>query len=132
MLETLVHLEITDDAIPLGYFYLRVSVSEDVIVVDLPVLHEESESNGKISRSGIEKIGKDTWQDDMELTQSIGDRWLSEGASALARVPSSIVPHTWNYLLNPAHPDASKVVITSAEKCKFDERLLVGRRSFAT
>jgi RES domain-containing protein len=38
--------------------------------------------------------------------RAFGDRWLSEGRSALLRVPSSIVPESHNILINPRHHDA--------------------------
>ena len=30
---------------------------------------------------------------------------------ALARVPSAIMPNTWNFLLNPEHPEAGEIRI---------------------
>ena len=37
-------------------------------------------------------------------TQLLGNRWLTEQASAVLKVPSVIVPVEYNYLLNPVHP----------------------------
>jgi RES domain-containing protein len=37
--------------------------------------------------------------------QSIGDAWISSGASLGMRVPASVLPSRNNVLLNPAHPD---------------------------
>src|ERR1017187_797869 len=44
---------------------------------------------------------------DLTFTQDIGDAWLAAKSSALLRVPSIPSPESWNYLLNPLHPDAS-------------------------
>jgi len=33
------------------------------------------------------------------------------------------VPRTWNYLLNPEHPDAKQVQIAEVIKERFDNRL---------
>ena len=45
--------------------------------------------------------------DDLDSTRAIGDAWLASRESALLRVPSIPSPESWNYLLNPLHPDAS-------------------------
>lgn len=63
------------------------------------------------------------WKGHHDLTRPIGDLWLSSGESPLARVPSAIVPRTWNYLLNPEHPDAVKVKIVSVMHERFDNRV---------
>ena len=45
-------------------------------------------------------------------------------ASALLRVPSAIVPESFNVLLNPLHPDAAKVVVVDYREWPWDRRLL--------
>lgn len=57
-------------------------------------------------------------------TKKIGDVWLTEGRSAVLRVPSAIVPAENNYLINPEHPDFSKIQISRPERFVFDPRLL--------
>jgi len=42
-------------------------------------------------------------------SQQIGDTWCARGTSIALRVPSVIVPRESNVLLNPLHPDFSKV-----------------------
>jgi RES domain-containing protein len=58
--------------------------------------------------------------------QRIGDEWVWSQRSALLEVPSVIVVRESNYLLNPAHPDFSSVVIGEPEPFTFDVRLLAG------
>lgn len=43
-------------------------------------------------------------------TQRIGTRWQEEKASVGLRVPSVLIPETYNVLLNPEHPDFSELV----------------------
>jgi RES domain-containing protein len=62
------------------------------------------------------------WAERILLTRFLGDEWLDQAETALARVPSAIVPRTWNYLLNPDHPDAAKLKIESATREHFDNR----------
>lgn len=49
------------------------------------------------------------WSVGSAASQYIGDDWLARGTSLLLRVPSVVVPVGWNYLLNPAHPEARRV-----------------------
>jgi RES domain-containing protein len=63
-------------------------------------------------------------------TTKFGDAWVSSGRSAVMRVPSVIVPGEWNYVLNPNHPDFSKIVLGKPRLLKPDLRLgPVGSRS---
>ena len=55
--------------------------------------------------------------------RQIGDKWIESGASAVLRVPSTLVPAESNFLLNPAHPDFKKLVIQDAIDFHFDPRL---------
>ncbi len=59
-------------------------------------------------------------------TQAYGNRWLTENRSAVLSVPSVIIPQERNYLINPAHPDFSKIRIhrEQTQRFKIDERLL--------
>ena len=56
-------------------------------------------------------------------TQEIGMRWLVEARSAALRVPSAVVPRAFNVLLNPAHPDASRLTTGGADPFAWDPRL---------
>lgn len=56
-------------------------------------------------------------------TASAGDAWLRGLGSAALRVPSVLVLHAWNVLLNPRHPDAEQARIVTIEPFGFDPRL---------
>jgi RES domain-containing protein len=105
MLETLVHLPLDESDWPNRYKLLRVEIAGAAEPVDLPPPLTD-------------------WQENLAATQRIGDAWLAERWSALARVPSAIVPFTWNYLLNPSHPDAAKAKAVEATEHLYDPRLL--------
>jgi RES domain-containing protein len=106
VLEVLVHLE---SSIPLpGYSLIQVAFEESLI--------EELE---------IEDLPPD-WRASPPPVdvQTIGDRWIEEGRSAVLKVPSAILPIECVYLLNPQHPDFGKVNILTPIPFSFDERLL--------
>jgi RES domain-containing protein len=60
---------------------------------------------------------------DRAATAAWGDAFLAAAATPLARVPSVIAPESWNYLLNPLHPDAPRVAVTRAGHWPWDARL---------
>jgi RES domain-containing protein len=56
------------------------------------------------------------------LSQQIGDTWAKTARSAILALPSVLTDET-NYLLNPAHPDFSKIAFGKPEPFTFDPRL---------
>lgn len=63
------------------------------------------------------------WSENLEATRAMGSEWLRSMRSALLRVPSVLAPATFNVLLNPAHLDAKKIVISNVLEYPFDPRL---------
>ena len=57
------------------------------------------------------------------LARSIGDRWLATQVSAGLRVPSSVIPHEYNVLLNPSHPEFLQVTYSVPLDFPFDPRI---------
>jgi RES domain-containing protein len=55
--------------------------------------------------------------------RAIGDDWVAGGASAVLRVPSTLVPGESNFLLNPRHKDFAGLRIGKALPFQFDPRL---------
>jgi RES domain-containing protein len=55
-------------------------------------------------------------------TQARGDEWLVGKRTPLLRVPSAIMPETWNWVLNPRHPDRGSIRIIQVEVHLYDAR----------
>jgi len=108
MIEALAHLELDEKDWPRSYQLMEVEVPKALRVVEL------SPGAGK------------SWRKSLAATRRIGDAWLRSGRSALARVPSAILPRTWNVLLNPDHNDARPVRIVRTIRAEYDPRLLPG------
>jgi RES domain-containing protein len=106
LLEILVHLEVDEDHRPDNYQLLKVNADDSV-------------SRREISLCELPR----NWSADEQITQLIGDAWLADSSSALLRIPSAITPETWNWMLNPRHPEANKVKITAKGKYPYDWRL---------
>jgi len=108
LLETLVHLKLDAEDLPPSYKLMRVAVPAGKHFVELAA-------------------GMGAWQKDMHHTQALGDTWLASKSSALAKVPSAIMPHATNWLLNPKHPQARSIRIAEVLTVEYDERLLRAR-----
>lgn len=78
-----------------------------------------------------EEVDKTTMPPDWTLyenfsqCQLIGDHWVARRSSAVLKVPSSIIQEEFNYLINPQHPDCSKIIIQKVEDFIFDPRLIL-------
>ncbi|WP_139113494.1 MULTISPECIES: RES family NAD+ phosphorylase [unclassified Pseudomonas] len=64
------------------------------------------------------------WQANEPTSQSVGNRWLDEGVELLLPVPSALLPHATNYLINAAHPQAQTHLSEMLERFWFDKRYL--------
>ncbi|MCY7351276.1 MAG: RES family NAD+ phosphorylase [Cytophagaceae bacterium] len=56
-------------------------------------------------------------------TQAFGDEWIQSGRTAILKVPSALIPHEFNFLINPAHPDFPQIQLLQTEPFVFDSRL---------
>ena len=108
LLEILVHLEIEEGHLPRFYKLLEIHVPDDVRI-------EKLEDWAKLPKG---------WPKKQAVTRALGDQWLDRNSAALLQIPSALVPRTSNFLLNPLHPDAAKIKITSVSRQGLDRRLL--------
>ncbi len=58
----------------------------------------------------------------LEASQEVGREWLLGVATLALVVPSAIVPHEANYVLNVNHPQFARLVVKHA-RFSFDDRL---------
>jgi RES domain-containing protein len=107
MLEVMVHLEIDAEDIPDTFKLLTVNVpSIDSCCMNL--------SNDLLTKG---------WNNNTKLTQNIGNEWLAKGSSTLLKVPSAIIPSSYNYLLNPLTASSKTIGIIEVASFPFDEKL---------
>lgn len=55
--------------------------------------------------------------------QKIGNKWIKDHRSAVLRVPSAVIPVEFNCIINPDHPDFSKIKIGRKQRHALDVRL---------
>jgi RES domain-containing protein len=106
LIEVLVNLKGNPRLFPDRYQMLQVTVPADVTVDEV--------HPGSLVEGG---------QDDFQTTRNLGDQWLKDQRTALLKVPSAPSPESFNYLLNPNHPDATKVTVKLGRWLRYDRRL---------
>lgn len=106
LIETLVNLEGNPELFPDTFQLIRAEAPDNLTIGTL---------KPKALPSG--------WQNNLSVSQRLGDEWLGNGRSALLEVPSVPSPESVNYLFNPLHRDAALVKIDWCKKMKYDRRL---------
>lgn len=107
MLEVSVHLDLSED-LPTDRYYVEIEIPDEIEILelqadDLPMYWD--------SRPPVLE------------TQFIGDDFVQQNTAAVLKVPSCIVTQEYNYLINPHHPESSKIIIKSINRFLFDQRL---------
>jgi RES domain-containing protein len=95
--------------VPFDYWMIAIEIPDDSIF--------ELET-GKLPKK---------WRDfpHQTSTQNIGNEFLKENKFLVFKAPSAVVQGDFNYLINPFHPDFSKVKIVNKEPFSFDNRLFI-------
>ncbi len=105
-LEVSVHLDLSED-LPSDRYYVEIEIPDEITVFEV----------------NIEDLPAD-WDSKPPTisTQTIGNDFVFENEGAVLKVPSSIVPQEFNYLINPNHPDSKKIKVISQTLMTFDSR----------
>ncbi|MDR0793235.1 MAG: RES family NAD+ phosphorylase [Chitinophagaceae bacterium] len=105
-LEISVHLDLSE-SLPVDRYYVEIEIPNDI-----PILGIRPESL------------PEKWDaiPPATITQYIGDTFVYRNEAAILKVPSSIVPLEYNYLINPLHPDIHKIKVKKTVKMVFDSR----------
>ncbi len=106
MLEISVHLDLSED-LPTDRLYVEIDIPEDLAIHELNFT--ELPENWDLKPPGLH-------------TKTIGDQFILNKQAAVLKVPSSIVPGEFNFLINPAHTEAFKIVVVSTIPLSFDSR----------
>jgi RES domain-containing protein len=91
---------------------------------DLMAIPAEVPEKMRVERLTPQQLPK-TWRAAMgpDVLRDIGTTWAQRGATALLYVPSAIIPEEENVLINPTHPDFSKIRLGLPRAFAFDPRM---------
>lgn len=95
LLEVSVHLDLAED-LPSDRLLVTLELPDE-----LPI--------GELTREQL----PDGWDERPpgSWSQQAGDAFIREASYAVMRVPSSVIPEEFNYLINPAHPHAAAIAV---------------------
>lgn len=57
-------------------------------------------------------------------TKEVGDEWFSSQKTPVLRIPSTVIPVEYNFVLNSSHQEFGELIIGDVQDFEFDERLL--------
>ena len=106
MAEVAVHLTLA--TLPDDYMILTIDIPDDI----------------KIKQLTEDDLPTD-WQEfpHPASTQDIGRDFVMENEYCVLIIPSVVTQGDYNVLINPNHPDFTKITITSIDKFPFDKRI---------
>lgn len=104
-LEYLVHVD--SDILPDGLVSISATIPDRLKIETIDASRLPGEWRDKIIPPSVQQLGTD---------------WATNAKSAVLKVPSVIIEHEWNYVLNPRHPEFSQITWQAAAKFSFDSR----------
>ncbi|HOY48063.1 MAG TPA: RES family NAD+ phosphorylase [Flavobacteriales bacterium] len=107
LLEVSVHLDLSED-LPNDRYLIEIEIPDDVLIQEVMLADLPKDWNA---------------QPPSLITQVIGDDFVRYNESAILKVPSTIIPQEFNFLINPNHQDAAKLRVLNAFNMQFDSRL---------
>ncbi len=107
VLETMVHLGA--GALPLNRYLVQLDLPETIL-------------KGAVRADPATLIGLDALPPG-KVSIDWGTAWCASLSSAIALVPSVVVPEEFNALVNPRHPDAGKITAKKIRRWDYDSRV---------
>ena len=105
-LEYLVHVD--SDILPDGLVSIRATIPDSLRIETIDVSNLPGAWKDKIIPVSL---------------QELGTSWASQGKCPVLKVPSGVIEHEWNYVLNPLHQDFSEITWDTSIGFAFDPRL---------
>lgn len=94
--------------LPTGMVYIVTEVPDDLLVVTLKDSDLPPDWNAPTAPPS---------------TKDFGTKWALSLASAVLSIPSAVVHQERNFIVNPKHPDFSKITFSAPTPLPFDPRL---------
>jgi RES domain-containing protein len=115
----------TSESLALCALELLIHVDSDLIPSDL-MAYEIDLPDDLIIESIEEERLPTSWRHVVSCPacQSYGEAWLERAQAAVLAVPSAVLTHGRNILINPLHLDAARIRLVRQEPFTMDQRLL--------
>ncbi|OEE63012.1 hypothetical protein A1OK_20735 [Enterovibrio norvegicus FF-454] len=60
---------------------------------------------------------------DADVSRNYGTDWRRDGNTGVMQLPSAIIASEYNFLINPVHPDSTKIKVIDQRDFYYDSRL---------
>jgi RES domain-containing protein len=107
----LLEMLVQDDPLRANYVLVPAKIPNELVITEIHQHDLFQEWRSLTARGGLQAVGKE---------------WITSKRSAILSVPSAVLSAERNYLINPYHPDFSKIVIGQPESLQTDVRLMRG------
>lgn len=101
-----------------------VNLEPNLQPTDLVSIEGEIPDALEIGRIGARSLPAVWRQSRDEFCRRIGDEWIDARQTVALLVPSAAIPSEWNLLLDPAHPEFSRIKFHDPKLFAFHERML--------
>lgn len=112
----------TSKHLSLAVLETLVHVDADLLPHDLTAFQIEIPDGVEIARRDATRLPRG-WRTRVDRCRRVGDAWIAEGNSAVLAVPSAVVTHETNFLINPRHADSARICVVRSERFQLDLRL---------
>ena len=109
--------------------HLSLAVLEVLVHVDSDLLPQDLTAFRIEIPDGVSTARLDTatlprgWRTRIDRCRRLGDAWIAEARTAVLAVPSAVIPHETNVLINPRHEDSGRIHVVGSERFQLDARL---------
>ena len=100
-----------------------VNLEPNLQPIDFVCIQGEIPDELGIKKLDLKALPANWYETRDESLWRFGDEWVHAGETVALLVPSAAIRGEWNVLLNPAHPDFSKIKFRKAEPFHFDVRM---------
>jgi RES domain-containing protein len=111
--------------------HLATATLEKMAGVKRPdLLSEMMYAKAEVEARHVKTLPAGEWPEDWDAlpatdaTRAIGDGWLQSEESVLLRVPAVVLPDSYNYVINAAHPHADVLQPVTTARLLLDSRVL--------
>ena len=95
----------------------RIPDTQQIVIAEVP------DEDALIERHEPASLPEGWDAEDSGVARQLGDDWLASRRSLVLMVPSVVARLEFNAVVNPAHPDFSRVRVSAPEAVVWDRRL---------
>jgi RES domain-containing protein len=91
------------------------NISSDYVMVPIVVPNRATVYSPELPRN---------WNHNSKVTRQVGNLFLEKNKYLLMKMPSALMNHTYNFLINPKHKSFKEVKAAKPHPLVFDDRLI--------